>query len=451
MKISQKVLAKQVIDFLHTIPDNVTSSEMPRYIWSFLGRDFDIDRIRVLIPEGISEQKKINLYTVYALVSFFTHRYPDLVYGNEIVERENTLSKFKRAKSTLLCDCTGLDLPATWKRSLSEKLEESEQAVRCTMTAKFLSLSDFKNYSIAEFLSDAAVMKDLNFASSYTPRKWAELIAKTRQFSPVLPVASEQAFLRRHELYSATYMGENHTKCDDFSGVCKLDGDTWFAFSADGVGSVANSHIGARLAGHCFYACLARAYYRYSPEKLAFYIQHYLARDAGMMWREKLGRDFEKYVCTFLFSFGCRSFVACGMVGDGNFLIEKRDQTNEKGYLQLSDGFSDTSSRGVKTVGHLAKNPYCMRICFFSPGEIGGILMTSDGANGMLFEPYGEVLLPRGASLAHGVRYFDTLSHLSPRDIAQAVQKMCEKFSSANKVGGGRGDDCSVVYIKAKR
>lgn len=451
MKISQQTLAQGAIDFLHSVPEGCTPLEMERCVAAFLPRDFDMNRIRVLIPDAVPADKKINLYAVYALVAFFTKRYPDEVYGSEILRGESILERFMQAKRAYLTSCNSLPLPASWKRSLSEKTEQSESFVRCVMTARFLALSDFKNYSIAEFLSDAAVMKHLNYASCYTPKKWAEMIAKSREYAPLLPVTAKSVRLRRWDLFSATYMGENHTKCDDCSGILKLDADTFVAFSADGVGSAARSHIGSQMAGHCFTACLARAYHRYSPEKLAFYIQHYLARDAGVMWRRKIGRDFEKYVCTFLFTFVCRSFVACGIVGDGNFLVETTDAAGEKGYHPLCDGFSETSGKGVKTVGHLAKNPSSMRICFFAPHEISGIIMTSDGANGMFFAPFMDMLLPREAALTHGARHFDKLCGLSFEDTQSAVQEMCEKFSSANKYGGGRGDDCSIVYIKPKR
>ena len=62
-----------------------------------------------------------------------------------------------------------------------------------------------------------------------------------------------------------------------------------------------------------------------------------------------------------------------------------------------------------------------------------------------------DMLLPREAALTHGARHFDKLCGLSFEDTQSAVQEMCEKFSSANKYGGGRGDDCSIVYIKPKR
>ncbi len=461
MDKAQKQCAQQALAWLEGVSDNCTVDEIEESIREYLGKDFDISRIRKLIPCHYDDRIKVNLYTVYTLICLFTHHYPDEVYGADVYSDKNTEQRYKDAYKEYMKVCDDLTVPSRLKALHRQGQELMGSGIRADLTARFLAVSDFKNCSMAEFLSDTAVLKDKIYTARYTPSKWAALIKKTREYagSCQKPVYKSDVNMRKWELHASTVMGENHTKCDDCSMVMKIDSDAWFAFSSDGVGSASQSHIGSYLAGQCFYTCITNAYRHLGAEKLAYYVQHTLASHAAGMWKHKIAQyqadaQPERFACTFLFAFGCKSFVACGIIGDGNYIVQKKVRINGKdtyGYLKLDDGVSGVVHSGVLTVPHLLYAPSAMQIRFFDPREVEGILMCSDGANGILFEEIGGVLLADRKHLLNSSHVFEQLSTPDFFHTCEIVNRLCEKYSCANKYGGGRGDDCSIVYIKPRR
>lgn len=69
---------------------------------------------------------------------------------------------------------------------------------------------------------------------------------------------------------------------------------------------------------------------------------------------KKADSDIKEYASTLLFVFGCESFVACGILGDGKFFVRKKetvDNCDMPGGIFLSDGISGiTRSEVLSTV-----------------------------------------------------------------------------------------------------
>ena len=156
------------------------------------------------------------------------------------------------------------------------------------------------------------------------------------------------------------------------------------------------------------------------------------------------------YSTTFLFTFHCRTFIACGMIGDGIFVVEKNGVSEKsKGYQVITDGFSDVIQHAVLNVNTLKIAPCKMQLVFYKPSEISGIWMSSDGAVGITFEAINNVLLADRSSYTNLSSVFDDMRNRTKEEVYNRVLDLTLKFSRSNTSQGGRGDDCSIVFIKA--
>lgn len=457
-------ICREAVRFLAGIPAETSLYGLEEYIREALGPAYRVREATRLIPDGCAEKSARNLMTVYALVYLFTGKYPEEIWGEEVTGKENTVGRYKDLLGAYTGGCARLGFPPRLRKLNDESLAFVEHGLRGTLARRFLDVSKVRNANLAEFLSDCAVLKDRYFATrSYGPKDWADLIEKelARAEKKNAPKVERHARFQGWELHGVTMMGNTHAKCDDDAKITRFDRETWFACSADGVGSSPFSHLGSHLAAEAFETRLREAYKHFRrPAELMHYIRFGLAQDAFKLWRKNLRRELKErdpelsdYATTFLFTFACRHFIACGMVGDGNFIVEKRETIREAryGYLDLTDGISGITQTSVITVPHLRKNPRALQVTFFAPDEVSAILMASDGANAIRFGNVEGVLFPQKSDLQSAAEVLAELRGETFESCGAKVRAMCGQFSSSNKCSGGRGDDCTIVYLKNGR
>jgi hypothetical protein len=419
----------------------------------YFGKDFSYRRIESCLPADCTERHKINLLTAYFLVYFLTSAYPDEIWGNAVYESD--VLRYKDIHRSYLSECNSVGIAKDLMAKADMSLRFVEYGVRGLHAETLLRRSFLNDVEIAELLTDAVFLKNKNTVTNYTPEKWLKLFTKKREHHHDCLVKGYMSS-KKWSGFWATRQGESHARCDDMSGICKIDKDAWFAYVADGVGSCGASHIGAKLAGEAFFDIIRRAYARYknAPGNFMYYLQNSFARDSCKLWQKRIKKqgkeDILQYSTTFLFTFHCRAFIVCGMIGDGVFVIEKNGATAEKkGYQVITDGFSDVVQHNVLNVNTLRLEPYKMQLVFYKPSEISGIWMSSDGALGVTFEALDSVLLADRTSYIHTASVFDKMRALSNEMIYNQILDFTYKFSRSNMSQGGRGDDCSIVFIKA--
>ena len=419
----------------------------------YFGEDFRYQRVLSCLPSDCSERHKINLLTAYFLVCFLTSAYPDEIWGDAVYESD--VLRYKDIHRNYLAECHAVGISKGLIAKADDSLRFFEYGLRGLHASELLRRSFMTDVEISELLTDAVFLKNKNAVTNYTPEKWLKLFTKKREQYDDCP-SKGQISSKKWTGFWLTRQGESHARCDDMSGMRRLDKDAWFAYVADGVGSCGFSHIGARVAGESFFDVISRAYNRYknTPGNFMYYLQNAFARDAYQLWQKRVKKqgkeDISQYSTTFLFTFYCRAFVVCGMIGDGVFVVEKNGLTAEKkGYQMITDGFSDVVQHNVLNVNTLKNDPYKMQLVFYKPSEVSGVWMSSDGAMGMTFEALEDVLLADRSSYIHMASFFDEMRGLSKDAIYNRIRDLTFKFSRSNMSQGGRGDDCSIVFIKA--
>lgn len=419
----------------------------------YFGRDFDYQRIHRCLPSDCNERHKTNLLTAYFLVYIITSNYPDEIWGQAAYDSE--VIRYKDIQRKYLTESTSVGILKSLVAKAENSLRFVEYGLRGFHTNKLLSKSAINDVGVAELLTDAVLLKNKNAVTNYTPEKWLRLfVAKAEQYND----CTSKGYMSSKKWFAcwATRQGANHDRCDDISGVCKIDKDAWIAYVADGVGSCGASNIGAKLAGESFSDVMRSAYNKYknAPHNLLYYLQTAFARDAYKLWQKRVKKhgeqDISQYSTTFLFTFHCRTFIACGMIGDGIFVIEKNGVSEKsKGYQVITDGFSDVVQHTVLNVNTLKIEPCKMQLVFYKPSEVSGIWMSSDGAVGITFEAINNVLLADRSSYTNLSSVFDDMRNRTKEDVYNRVLDLTLKFSRSNTSQGGRGDDCSIVFIKA--
>ncbi len=118
----------------------------------------------------------------------------------------------------------------------------------------------------------------------------------------------------------------------------------------------------------------------------------------------------------------------------------------------MNDGISSGASRVSRPqrVNDLLNNPNAMQFAFFSPEEVSGIMLTSDGANALMYKNIDGVLFSRLSKLSNAEIIMSNLRNDNVSCNDQLYQ-MCLKYSAQGSYSGGSGDDCSLVYIKYKQ
>ncbi len=502
-------LLEDAVSLLVGIPSHGTFADLTDYleaqVQAFLpgygDNPYDVERIRRLIPTDIeSEQVAENLFIVYTLIYFFSGQYPDDIWGEDVLTGDSVMHAYRRIRADYLSDVSALDLPSGISRHLSKSLDGSEDFICGSLTRRFLDVSHMQCANIAEDLTLAAILKEAHFIPKVaTPARWIDRLQqeadRLRQLALItdLPAGvhrtgDEYALnefkepetvrvlssvkLRGWQLHAMSVKGANQAKCDDFSMVCTFEGCAWFACVADGIGSAPLAHVGSRVAAEVLRDILERAYRaggnpfsrQRDPRRggLMHFIQYDLARHVSILWRRRLSAyfdnlpgadtyDFHACASTLLFSFGCPDFIACGMLGDGKFIVEKkkkgRDGETRYGYFFLTDGYSDVVSNGVLHMEHLRQSPDSMHIAFFKPSEISGILMATDGANALEYRNIGGILHAKQSSALYALPTMDMLRNGTYDECAARLRDLCIRFSASNLYSGGRGDDCSMVYV----
>lgn len=454
----------EAISLIENIPPTDNLTEIHSYFARRFVNGYNPKRIEVQIPRGSSERVHRNLIIIAGLIYFVSGKHPDEIWGEDALGERNILSLYKDCNSEYYFSSSSLNIPSKMKILNDKSLLFFEHGLKGLLTEKLLGASKLKNANIAEFLTEGFILKDSFFvAKSYDEIKWAELFKSERANCEKKdePKVESHEICKAWELHAVTMEGNNHKKCDDYSLVTKIDNDAWFCCSADGVGSSPDSHIGSRLAAVAFETRIREAYLKLgSTERLMGYIQFSLAKDAVNLWIKYIWREIGKkeislsnYATTLLFTFYCKKFVVCGRVGDGNFIVEKRESlSGEKyGYFTLTDGYSGVVQSSVLSVAHLLRNPHAMQLSFFSPDEISGIIMASDGANALMYKNIDGVLFPHFEDLTAAAEIMSDLRDESFEERKGHLRGMCAKYSSSNKYSGGRGDDCTIVYVKHRR
>ena len=457
----------EAVCFLKNIPDTDSLSEIQDYFSEYFDGGYDPEKVIPLLSDICNEKIRRNLLIIYGLIYLLSKKYPQEIFGSDAIgSSDDSLSQCRICTDSYNSVVSIPGVPSKIKFLTSREVSSVEYALRGNLVKKFLDVSLLKNANIAEFLTVGAILKDQFFvAKSYDEIKWAELFKNEKNCLQI----KENSRIEQHiqcgrswDIHAVTMQGNNHKKCDDYSKICKIDNKTWFCCSADGVGSSPDSHIGSRIAAQTFEEKIKNAYKKYGPtKKLMWYIRFELAKNAARTWKTNIQKEIAQqefstsnFATTFLFTFCCEKFIACGQIGDGNFLIEKQETINSKkryGYLSLSDGFSGVTQAAVLNVAHLLKNPSAMQISFFEPDEISGIIMTSDGANGLFYKNIDGILFPQFKDLLNAADVLLSLKEEKYQNCKIRIHDMCAQYSSANKYSGGRGDDCTVVYVKNRR
>ncbi len=432
-------LYDEALTILENIEEDISPFALKMYFYNCLffnealkekhGNDFEMEKIEALIPMGVSSSVSKNLLIAYILSYVFTGKYPDEIYG---------------------------DLFHTGKSLINENTSEAEKTeIKGNFAKIFRENSHFALQGLSEHLSNAIIFREHSLEGKrYGKKIWIDIVSSEKERESVSFTVDSHInhILGEWELHAVTKMGAVHKKCDDYSKVCTVGDNAWFACSADGVGSSGKSHIGSRLAAETFLELLTKANERFSnPKALKKYISNNLPREASSLWREKLtlemgeGVDLKNYATTFLFAFGNDDFVACGKVGDGNFFIECSP------YFWSHDYYSvEGSKKGsmVYCVSHLLESPELMEIKFYSSKAVKQILITSDGANALRFENKEGVLVPQNQSDKNVESVMEYIRDWEYEKNVWFTRYTCDKFSQSNHYAGGRGDDCTVVYIK---
>lgn len=468
MQIEQKLILLQAIEWLQKICNESSFESILEITQSCENSLFDYEKVEPLI-NSYNEEFKINLFTAYYLLFLISDKYHDDIWGsdiglkiNEYVLKSNECQKY----------FDSLPISNDIKRKNNDEIESILLGVKGSIVGSLYNLSKIKNYNLVEELTYVSVFKEKPGGNIYkTPAKWLKFLQEIydEEFEKEKDIKQHNEELEKWELHSVSVKGESHKKCDDNSNVIKIDDKTWVAYSADGLGSRSMSHIGSKIAGECFVECIEEMHITlhnlcdvsYS-EKMIDYIQNNLTKEFSLLWQEKINeyivtneleKTIDDFASTLLVSFGCDKFIMCGIIGDGNLIIEKNPVTasNNYGYTTMTDCFSDVVQKSVINITHLVDKPYIMQYRFFKCEEISSIILASDGANALCYKNIGGAIFPNMDDLLNSTKIFDELRELNFEDCSSKLLEYSLKFSKGNKFGGGRGDDCSIVYIKSRR
>lgn len=468
MCTNEKKILNQSIDWLKTICDETKYTSVVVKTIEYLNVNFDLSRIEPLI-EHYQENFKINLFTAYCLIFIYCGKYPDEIWNNESI-----INFFEYQKTIKECQLLFDSLPIAnaLKSVNNEQINELHSGMRGSFVGALYNVSNMKNYNILEELTYAAIYKEKPGGNYHTtPSKWLKFIEDiyNKVYLAEDTIDKKSIVLKKWELQSVSKKGNSHNKCDDSATVVNFSDKSWGAYSADGLGSRVMSHIGSKFVGECFINCIKkmRRTFKFTFEneysdKMMYYIQNCLAKDIARSWKKKVNQyikskkvnyEVDDFASTLLIAYGCEKFVVCGMIGDGNLIIEKKPVTasNEFGYTYMDDCFTDVIQKSALNVTHLIDNPNIMQFRFFNPKEISGIILASDGANAIKYKNVDNILYSNMNDLLNSSNIFSELRNLNNKKRLLYLEELCNKYSLGNKFGGGRGDDCSIVYIKSRR
>lgn len=358
-----------------------------------------------------------------------------------------------------------------------EKFDEDSQKTNGRVQS-LLSVASFENFRIAEMLVRALACGQTIFK----PMLWEKVLVAEWKGLCFTPRTQNAVRFGEWECGCVSVMGADHTTCDDYSTVVDISGGRGRAFAAvcaDGISACTNSRFGSEAIAQAVVEVAAAqcrrmaSWHAWRSTRLQIKkgrqgFSLLLARDIFARWKrilcEKFGapvnvRDFGT---TLLFTVRIKNILACGIMGDGVFLVK----TVEGRLLRLTDGYSSVKESGAPyNTTLLGEYPKLLKIYFFSAKNVDSVIMGSDGVDYLLYSAGTEEnivqSLPVQAGTVfeiQGINATKILNWLSvlplqggERSVESALKYCAHRFSRISVTGGGSGDDCSLVYIRGKR
>ena len=420
------------------------------------GMDLDVER--VWAPERVfnSPTEQLN-YLAAALVLYgLTTKYPEEIWDDDI--NFDTMQIPPEPFSEVMNRrYPGLLIIAKKINTLSEQLTAYKLFAARRELDSHISLTT----NLSEMLTWFFVKKYYRYNAKIWMKYLDSLKDDPANSYQIRPGTDTEIHTTYGEGYSITIQGEGHNTCDDCSGVLQLaDGAAVLAFSADGVGSSPLSRKGSEAAGKALGACLTPLLH-YSKQNTSLILQYFytdFSKDLCREWERVLAEeyvpkgeslDLADYQTTLLFTFVYSELAVCGIIGDGLFVVEKVEKSGEslqRGYFRLTDGISGITSGSIQHLSYLKRNPHALKLQVFDASEVSSILMTSDGANGLLYEDIDGCLV-NADTIMNAVPYIRKLQELPDSKRKTCIENRAARFSRSNNTAGGMADDCSIVFL----
>lgn len=358
-----------------------------------------------------------------------------------------------------------------------EKFDEHSQKTKDRVQS-LLAVAAFENFRIAEMLVRVLACGQTIFK----PTLWEKVLVAEWEGLCCIPRTQTIVRFGKWEGGCVSVMGADHTTCDDYSAVVDISdgrGRAFVAVCADGVSACTNSRFGSEAIAQAMVEAAIVQRKRMSNwhawrstclqiKKGSQDFSLLLARDIFARWKRILNEKFgtsvnlQDFGTTLLFTVRIKNMLACGILGDGMFLVK----TAEGRLLRLTDGYSSVKESGAPyNVTLLGECPKLLKIYFFHAKNVESVLMGSDGADYLLYSAGAEGKMAQSLPVQSGpvfdmqginaTKLLNVLSalplHGGERNVAGALKYCAYRFSRVNVTGGGSGDDCSLVYLRSKR
>jgi len=409
----------------------------------------------------------LNKYIVFYIIFLLTNKYPTDIWGeNAKIKFYNYIAESEKYIDTL----KKMNLSMQILSSVNKNINLETDMIRANFVNSLYESSKYKNFLVLEFLTLATIEKNYRNAAD-----WLKIINENEKNVLRKPIFEKKLELKKFNLYATTFQGLTHTKCDDNASIEEITKNIWVAYSADGVGSKIYSNIGSKIAGECLIYCIKKAMLRKQKYmrkakinksgSILNYILNDLSAELSKAWNKRIlnyisemkksegiNAEISDFATTLLFACGDNKNIVCGIIGDGNFIIERAPykQDSSYGYIKLTDGFSSVVQKAVLGIHHLKMNENLIQFYVFKSSEVSSIFISSDGADGILYEKIGNASISKNINLLYSKNELNILRRASFDDCLEKIKELALNFSSCNKYRGGRGDDCSIVFIKNK-
>lgn len=352
-----------------------------------------------------------------------------------------------------------------------------------------LVVAAFENFRIAEMLVRALACGQ----TSYKPMLWEKVLVAEWEGLYFTPRTQSTVCFGKWECCCVSVMGADHTTCDDYSAIVNISsgsGRAFVAVCADGVSACTNSRFGSEAIAQAVMEVAAVQYKRMKSRHAWSFICRQIQIESGRQgfsmgeqgfsmllargilarWKRILNEKFgapvnvHDFGTTLLFTVKIRSMLACGILGDGVFLVK-----TAKGHLlRLTDGYSSVKESGAPyNTALLGEYPQLLKIYFFLAKNVESVLMGSDGVDldyllnsagteGNMAQSFpvqsGAVFEMQGIDATALLNRLPVLPLQGGKESVEGALKYCaHRFSRKNVTGNGSGDDCSLVYLRGKR
>lgn len=454
-----------ILCFLKKISDCQNNELMEETILEHFGNDIDLKRIKCFIPQECQNtQKYINLLTEYLIIFLLTDKYLDEIWDCNILEN-SAIANCEKVIDDCFSELLLKELSLILLHEAKDKTNFIQYGIRGVLTNKLLACSFLKDVNLIERLTDSVIFKNKHTISNKKPLSWIADFSEIKEKEKNQAISQMSQKTNKAFLHSITHIGNNHDKCDDYSDNLVIGEDIYFAYVSDGVGSSPFSDIGSKMLGESFCEII---YKKQKTKDMLSYMFSDFSNDLFCCWERKIKEYCKKenktqksepfnlfdYAATFLFTLKYKNYIFCGMLGDGNFIVEKvySDLRAEKkyGYFELTDGFSGVVQNSVFTIATLKTNPRALRINVFDSQEISAILMTSDGASAIKSKSLDDICLMDLSDYLNAKQFFKEMRLKEFDEQKNYINELAYKYSLSNMTAGGRGDDCSISFIQIK-